>query len=264
MDFAGKDKASYVKETFNTIAKRYDFMNSVMTWGMDKRWRRRVVECVGAGEGTHMLDVCCGTGQLSLALARAVGPRGKVTGLDFSENMLSKAREQLRCVSWPQRVEFLRGDALALPFADESFDGATVGWGLRNLPDLRLGIREMARVVKPGAKVVSLDMAKPDLPVFKQVYWFYFEKVVPLLGSIFTGKKSAYRYLHDSAVQFPAQRDLSAIFAECGLTDTRYRNLAGGAVAIVEGTKPIRTNVPDAKKAGTKHQNPLDTTGKQE
>ncbi|CAA7601017.1 methylene-fatty-acyl-phospholipid synthase/demethylmenaquinone methyltransferase [Acididesulfobacillus acetoxydans] len=237
MDFAGKDKASYVKETFNTIAGRYDFMNSVMTLGLDKRWRRKVVRCVGAAENKHILDVCCGTGQLSLALAERVGPRGRVTGLDFSENMLAKAREALQHRPWPERVHFQRGDALALPFPDNSFDGATVGWGLRNLPDLEQGIREMTRVVKPGAKIVSLDMAKPTLPVFKQVYWFYFERVVPLLGSLFTGKRSAYRYLHDSAVQFPAQRELAQIFARCGLIDTRCHNLAGGAVAIVEGTK---------------------------
>lgn len=238
MDFAGKDKASYVKETFNTIAPHYDLMNSVMTLGLDKRWRREVVKRVGAEKGKHVLDVCCGTGQLSLELAAAVGPDGQVTGLDFSENMLKVAQEQLQHVSWPERIQFRQGDAMALPFQEQSFDGATVGWGLRNLPDLRRGIREMVRVVKPGGKIVSLDMAKPTLPLFKQGYWLYFERLIPLLGKMFTGKKSAYRYLHDSAVHFPAQQELAKIFAQCGLIDTQYRNLAGGVVAIVEGTKP--------------------------
>lgn len=242
MDFGGKDKATYVRETFNGIAKRYDLMNSIMTLGMDKGWRRQVVQRVGATPGKEIIDVCCGTGQLSMELARAVGPAGKIVGLDFSENMLQVGREQLEKSSLAGVIRFVQGDAMNLPFADNSFDGATVGWGLRNLPDLRRGIVEMLRVVRPGGKVVSLDMAKPILPIFKQVYWFYFEKLIPLMGEIFAGKDSAYRYLHDSAVQFPAQHELARIFNECGLINTRYKNLAGGVVAIVEGTVPQKNN----------------------
>jgi len=238
MDFGGKDKGTYVRETFNSIAKHYDLMNSLMTLGLDKGWRRQVVQRVGAASGKRILDVCCGTGQLSLELARAVGPAGQIIALDFSENMLQVGREQVKKTPFAEVINFIQGDALNLPFNDNSFDGITVGWGLRNLPNLQRGIKEMMRVVRPGGKVVSLDMAKPDLPVFKQAYWFYFEKLVPLLGSIVAGKESAYRYLHDSAVQFPAQRELAGIFHECGLTQTRYKNLAGGVVAIVEGTKP--------------------------
>lgn len=239
MDFAGKDKSTFVKETFNAIAGRYDMMNSLMSLGMDKRWRRKVVRQVGAGEGKHILDVCCGTGQLSLELSGSVGSQGKVTGLDFSENMLRVARVQLNKCPWPERITLLQGDAMALPFPDNTFDGATVGWGLRNLPDLRKGIREMIRVVKPEGKVVSLDMAKPTLPLFKQGYWVYFEKLVPFMGNLFAGKESAYRYLHDSAVNFPSQQELAKIFVECGLVDVRFENLAGGVVAIVQGMKPV-------------------------
>ncbi|MDI6880713.1 MAG: demethylmenaquinone methyltransferase [Desulfitobacteriaceae bacterium] len=237
MNFAGKDKAAYVKETFNGIAKRYDLMNSLMSLGMDKGWRRQVVQRVGAAPGKQIIDVCCGTGQLSLELAKAVGLAGEIVGLDFSDNMLEVGREQVEKSPFSKVITFIQGDALNLPFADDSFDGATVGWGLRNLPDLSQGIREMARVVRPGSKVVSLDMAKPTLPVFKQGYWFYFEKLIPLMGNLFAGKEGAYRYLHDSAVQFPAQQELARIFSECGLVHTRYKNLAGGVVAIVEGTK---------------------------
>lgn len=237
MDFGGKDKATYVKETFNSIAKRYDLMNSLMTLGMDQRWRRQVVQRVGAGHAKQIIDVCCGTGQLSMELAQAVGPAGRIIGLDFSENMLQVGREQLEKSSLSEVIRFVQGDAMHLPFGDNSFDGATVGWGLRNLPDLRQGIREMVRVVKPGGKVVSLDMAKPTLPFFKQVYWLYFEKLIPLMGNIFAGKESAYRYLHDSAVQFPAQHEIARLFSESGLIHTGYKNLAGGVVAIVEGTK---------------------------
>ena len=238
MDFSGKDKATYVRETFNSIAGNYDLMNSLMSLGMDKGWRRVVVREVGAGKGKKILDVCCGTGQLSLELSKVMGKEGQVTGLDFSPKMLEVAKNTLAHSPQKDQVRFLQGDAMQLPFEDNSFDGTTVGWGLRNLPDLRQGIREMARVVKPGGKVVSLDMAKPTLPVFKQVYWLYFEKLVPLMGKIWAKKASAYRYLHDSALEFPPQQELARIFSECGLERTKYINLMGGVVAVVVGTKP--------------------------
>lgn len=237
MDFAGKDKSTYVKETFNAIAGRYDLMNSLMSLGLDKRWRRIAVKCVGAKPGMHILDVCCGTGQLSLEIGKNVSPQGKVTGLDFSQKMLDVAKKSLELSPNRDNIQFIQGDAMALPFPDNSFDGVTVGWGLRNLPDLRQGIKEMTRVVKPGGKVVSLDMAKPNLPGFKQVYWLYFEKLVPLMGKIWAKKSSAYQYLHDSAREFPAQQELARIFAECGLLETYYDNLAGGVVAVVCGSK---------------------------
>jgi len=238
MDFSGKDKATYVQETFNSIAKRYDLMNTLMSFGLDKGWRKKVVQTVEARPGMKIVDICCGTAQLSLELAMAVGEEGKVTGLDFSENMLAIARENLADSPYASRIELIQGDAMNLPFADNSFDGATVGWGLRNLPDLEKGIKEMIRVVKPGSMVVSLDMAKPTMPGFKQAYWLYFEKLVPLMGKLWAGKAKAYQYLHDSAVEFPAQQELAKIFARCGLKETRYQNLAGGVVAIVSGRKP--------------------------
>lgn len=238
MDFAGKDKATYVKETFNAIAGRYDLMNSLMSLGMDKRWRRLAVQKVGAKPGMHILDVCCGTGQLSMELGQAVGQEGSVTGLDFSPKMLEVAEKSLFQASSRSNIRFIQGNAMELPFRDHSFDGVTVGWGLRNLPDLRQGLREMVRIVKPGGRVVSLDMAKPSLLGFKQAYWIYFEKLVPLMGKIWTQKASAYQYLHDSTREFPAQDELVRIFRECGLKEAHFDNLAGGVVAIVSGTKP--------------------------
>ncbi|MGC7872426.1 demethylmenaquinone methyltransferase [Desulfosporosinus sp. SYSU MS00001] len=238
MDFSGKDKAAYVRETFNSIAGHYDLMNSLMSLGMDKRWRRIAVQQVGAKPGMSILDVCCGTGQFSLELGKAVGREGKVIGLDFSQKMLDVAQQTLAQSKEKGRIKFIQGDAMELPFPESTFDGVTVGWGLRNLPNLRKGIQEMIRVVKPGGKVVSLDMAKPTFPGFKQVYWLYFDKLVPLMGQIWAKKASAYQYLHDSAVEFPAQQELAGIFSECGLRDTKYINLVGGVVAIIVGTKP--------------------------
>ncbi|HHY27483.1 MAG TPA: demethylmenaquinone methyltransferase [Desulfitobacterium dehalogenans] len=238
MDFSGRDKATYVQDTFNAIAKRYDMMNTLMSFGLDKGWRKKAVRTVEAKPGMNMVDICCGTAPLSLELAMTVGEQGHVMGLDFSENMLKKADENLADSPYRSIIELRQGDAMNLPFADNSFDGATVGWGLRNLPDLEKGIQEMVRVVKPGCMVVSLDMAKPTMPGFKQGYWLYFDKLVPLMGKIWAGKAKAYQYLHDSAVEFPEQQELAKIFARCGLTETRYQNLAGGVVAIVSGRKP--------------------------
>ena len=239
MDFSGKDKSTYVQETFNAIAKRYDLMNTLMSFGLDKGWRKKAVQTVEAKPGMNIVDVCCGTGQLSLELAMTVGTAGHITGLDFSQNMLEKAREHVSGSSYQSIIDLIQGDAMNLPFEDNSFDGATVGWGLRNLPDLEKGIREMIRVVKPGGKVVSLDMAKPTLPGFKQGYWLYFEKLVPLMGKFWAGKAKAYQYLHDSAREFPPQQELARIFEQAGLVETRYENLAGGVVALVSGRKPI-------------------------
>lgn len=237
MDFEGKDKSQYVQDTFNSIAGKYDLMNTLMSMGMDNSWRRKTVKIVGAKQGMNMVDICCGTGKMTLELAAAVGPSGKVTGIDFSEEMLNIARRSISQASFNDHIRLLQGDAMDLPFNENCFDGATVGWGLRNLPDLRKGISEMIRVIKPGSMVVSLDMGKPSLPVFKQLYWLYFEKIVPFLGKIQGGKQKEYNYLYHSACEFETQSQLAGIFEECGLTNCGYSDLAGGVVAIVYGQK---------------------------
>ena len=231
-------KETFVRKTFNDIAKNYDLLNTIMSMGRDKSWRRFAVKQCEVDKGAEVVDVCCGTGFFSMELAQAVGPGGKVVGLDFSEKMLEVAAQNTATFQLKSVITFIQGNAMELPFADNSFDGATVGWGLRNLPDLRSGIKELARVVKPGCKVVSLDMGKPTLPLFKQGYWLYFDKLVPLMGRIWAGRREAYKYLHDSAREFPAQTELAQIFMECGLTQTKYHNLLGGVVAVVEGRKP--------------------------
>lgn len=237
MELRGKEKSEFVRKAFNDIAGKYDLMNTIMTLGMDKGWRRKAVQTVKAVPGSKILDVCCGSGKFSIELAKAVSPGGSVTGLDFSENMLAEAEKNIQKAE-AIRIELIQGDAMKLPFPDEIFDGATVGWGLRNLPDIRQGIKEMARVVKPGSMVVSLDMAKPEMPVFKNIYWLYFKTVIPLLGKIWAGKKNEYSYLYESASEFESQGELAKIFSHSGLIDTGYINLFGGVVAIVYGKKP--------------------------
>jgi len=235
----GKEsKAKYVQETFNSIAKNYDLMNTLMTFGLDKSWRRLVVKRSELKEGGIGLDVCCGTGMLTMEQARAAGSAGRITGLDFSENMIDVAWQNIRDFEFKDSIQFIQGDAMRLPFEDNVFDCATVGWGLRNVPDIFEAVREMVRVVKPGGKVISLDMAQPMTPVFRELYWLCFDKVIPAMGKLFSGNKKAYDYLHDSAKVFVHQKELAGIFAKAGLVETRYLNLCGGVVAIVEGKKP--------------------------
>lgn len=238
MDTSGKDKSQYVQDMFNSIAGRYDLMNSLMSMGMDGYWRKKVVRTVQARPGMKILDVCCGTGKLTRELAKTVYPSGQVTGVDFSEKMLNEAWKNLNHAQGKENIILLQGDALSLSFDDNSFDGATVGWGLRNLPDLYQGLREMIRVVKSGSMVVSIDMGKPSLPVFKDLYWLSFEKIIPFLGKVLGGKQKEYHYLYQSASNFESQSALAQIFQECGLVQTGYINLFGGVVAIVYGRKP--------------------------
>jgi len=233
-----ENKAKYVQETFNSIASNYDLMNKLMTFGLDKSWRRLAVKRSELKEGGTGLDVCCGTGMLTMEQARAAGPAGRIIGLDFSKNMIAVARQNIRDFEFKDSIQFIQGDAMDLPFENNAFDCVTVGWGLRNVPDILKTVQEMARVVKPGGKVISLDMAQPTAPVFREFYWLCFNRVIPAMGKLFSGNKKAYDYLHDSAKAFVHQKELASIFANAGLVETRYLNLCGGVVAIVEGRKP--------------------------
>lgn len=230
-------KESYVRELFNTISSGYDRTNRMMSMGQDEKWRSMVVNRSEAQKGNHILDVCCGTAKLSMQLASAVGPNGKVTGLDFSENMIEVGKQNITSHPYHDIIHLIQGNAMSLPFADNQFDAVTVAWGLRNVPDLDKAIGEMVRVLKPGGKLVSLDMSKPEAPVFKQAYWLYFEKIVPVMGQLGAGKANAYRYFCESAKEFPNARNLANRFKHSGLHDTKHLNLMGGTLAIVEGRK---------------------------
>ncbi len=230
-------KERYVREMFNGIAKKYDLMNTLMTFGKDRSWRKYAIHRARITAGMNVLDVCCGTAEFTLEIARTVGPSGHVTGLDFSEQMLAVGKEKMKASDCQNRITLTQGNAMELPFPDNSFDAATVGWGLRNVPDIDKALQEMHRVVRPGGWIVSLDMAKPSAPIFKQVYWLYFNWLVPAMGKVTAKRKSAYQYLHDSSLEFDSQQQLRQRFAENGLVNTSFHNLMGGVVAVVEGQK---------------------------
>jgi len=210
---------------FDRISPVYDVMNHAMTAGLDRRWRRLAAETV-VRPGDAVLDACCGTGDLAIAAQRA---GGRVTGLDFSEQMLVRARGKSDSVEW------VLGDVTALPFDDASFDAVTVGFGIRNVPDLEAGLAELARVVRPGGRVACLEITRPE-GMLKPFFRLWFDGLVPLAGKILPGGR-AYSYLPASVRRFPGPSDLAAAFGRAGFDGVGWKLMGGGIVALHVGTK---------------------------
>jgi demethylmenaquinone methyltransferase/2-methoxy-6-polyprenyl-1,4-benzoquinol methylase len=219
-----------VRAMFDRISGFYDVMNSVMTAGLHHRWRARAADLAALGPGDSALDVACGTGDLAIELARRVGAGGEVIGSDFSEEMLARARAKAPGLAWEW------GNALELPYASGRFDAATVGFGARNFSDLDRGLAEMARVVKPGGRVVVLEITTPRKPPLSTFYRVWFDHVVPLIGRL-TGEQEAYTYLPSSVRRFPGPEGLAAAMQRAGLSDIRWVLTAGGIIALHVGTK---------------------------
>ena len=217
-----------VRAMFDRIARVYDLMNSVMTVGLHHRWRERAADLAALGPGDRALDVATGTGDLAIELERRVGESGRVVGSDFSEGMLELARQKTAA------VDFEQGNALELPYEDDSFDAATVGFGARNFSDLARGLGEMARVVRPGGRVVVLELTTPERPPLSWFFRLWFDRLVPLLGRV-AGDPEAYSYLPNSVRRFPNARGLAAAMAAVGLVRVRWVVTAGGIIAIHAG-----------------------------
>jgi demethylmenaquinone methyltransferase/2-methoxy-6-polyprenyl-1,4-benzoquinol methylase len=235
-----EEKAEYVLRQFDRIAQRYDLTNDAISMGMHHSWKQRAVSELELKPDGSYLDVCCGTGDLTLRIAKNLSQNGKVTGLDFSPKMLAVANQRLAKNIVEKRcpVNFLEGDALHLPFANDTFDGAIVSFGLRNVTDYQRGINEMARVVKPGGKVLNLDLGKSQVPIFSQLFAFYFRQIVPLIGQALQSDKQAYTYLPVSNSAYPNPEGISQIFRTAGLVDVKHISLALGSVALHAGTVP--------------------------
>ena len=219
-----------VRAMFDRIASVYDVMNSVMTAGLHHRWRARAADLAAVGPGDRALDVATGTGDLARELERRVRPGGEVVGSDFSEEMLTIARRKAPSIAYEW------GNALELPYPEASFDAATVGFGARNFSDLDRGLAEMARVVRPGGRVVVLEITTPRRPPLSTFYRVWFDRVVPLIGRL-TGETVAYSYLPSSVRRFPGPEELAAGMARAGLAEIRWVLTAGGIIAIHVATK---------------------------
>lgn len=219
-----------MRAMFDRIAGVYDVMNSVMTAGLHHRWRERAADLAELRPGDRALDVATGTGDLAIELSRRVGSGGEVLGSDFSEGMLDRARRKAPALSWEW------ADALRLPYPDDAFDAATVGFGARNFSELETGLREMTRVVRPGGKVVVLEITTPAEPPLSTFFGLWFDRIVPLLGRF----DDAYTYLPSSVKRFPGPEPLGGILTRAGLTDVRWVLTAGGIIALHHGRVPER------------------------
>jgi demethylmenaquinone methyltransferase/2-methoxy-6-polyprenyl-1,4-benzoquinol methylase len=231
---AENEHANRVHEMFATIANRYDLLNHLLSGNTDKRWRKIVANRVRdklTSHNSRILDVACGTGDLSLTLFETTGT--KVVATDFCRPMLEIAAQKM-----PGRIEWIEGDALRLPFRDESFEVATIAFGLRNLSNVQNGLAELLRVVKPGGWVAVLEFSKASSPLFGALFGLYFRKVLPLLGGLISGSTSAYRYLPDSVRSFPDQQELSAMMKDVGFDQVSYENLTGGIAALHLARRP--------------------------
>lgn len=234
----GDEKRRYVAEMFARISPRYDLMNSLMTGGLHHRWKRATAKLTAGNDAGPGLDVATGTGDLAFALAHCPNIT-EVVGVDLLPEMLTIANRR-RAGSWGrgQRIHFVQGDALRLPFPDASFIGATAGFSLRNMPDVPSAIREMARVVAPGGRVTTLELTPMAPGIASSMGRFYFHRMVPLMGQIVAGDRTAYTYLPDSVDYFLTADGLLDVYRQAGLVDVGYRRLGFGGVALHFGNRP--------------------------
>ncbi|MCA1574330.1 MAG: bifunctional demethylmenaquinone methyltransferase/2-methoxy-6-polyprenyl-1,4-benzoquinol methylase UbiE [Acidobacteria bacterium] len=232
-----REQAQRIREMFAAIATRYDLLNHVLSGNVDRRWRSLLVKRVAtrlAVSDARILDVACGTGDLSLALD--AGIEAEVVGLDFCRPMLeiAAAKSKDRGLTIP----FVEGDALNLPFGDQSFDGVSIAFGLRNLASLEEGLRELLRILRPGGTVAVLEFSRPQAPILRPLFRLYFTKILPLFGGWISGSKSAYQYLPYSVARFPDQSSLTEMMKRIGFTEVTFQNLTGGIAALHLGRRP--------------------------
>ncbi|MFK4912740.1 MULTISPECIES: demethylmenaquinone methyltransferase [Lactococcus] len=225
-----------VHEIFNNISTDYDKMNAIISFKQHDLWRDKTMKKMGNLSGMTILDLCCGTGDWTFDLSKAVGQMGKVVGLDFSENMLKVAQAKID-KNDNNNIEFIQGNAMAIPFEKEMFDVVTIGYGLRNTPDYLTVLREIFRVLKPGGKVVCIETSHPTLPIYKQAFELYFKKVMPFLGKVFAKSLREYQWLQKSAENFPDAKALALLFSKAGFSTVSYQKYGGGAIATHFGTK---------------------------
>lgn len=243
-----EEKHDYVHEQFERIAERYDLTNDAISLGLHRTWKKLAVDLLLAGSAPKVteerlagryLDVCCGTGDLAIRVAERLKPEGEVVGLDFSGGMLSVAKTRsARLKNGKQstcKISWIEGDALHLPFPDNSFDGAIISFGLRNLIDLQGGLAEMARVVKPGGVVVNLDLGRPQGILFKPAFSLFFRWVVPIIGLVLQNDKKAYTYLPESMNTYPEPAGITKLFEQAGMNQVRHVPLSGSSVALHTG-----------------------------
>lgn len=231
------EKGRAIRQMFDEIAPRYDLLNRLLSFGVDRRWRRVAVRQLTIPSGGRVLDVATGTGDVALEIARQTDPTVRIVGADFTQGMLVRGREKVAASPYRDRIELVNAPCEAIPHPEGTFDGATIAFGIRNVVDRERGLREMTRVLKPGGRVVVLEFATPRSWLFRKVYLCYFHQLLPRVGGLLS-RRSAYQYLPESVQEFPDRETFLKMMGEAGLTALRHIDLTGGIAVVYVGTKP--------------------------
>ena len=230
-------KVKYVLRHFNSIARKYDFMNTLLSFGLHYPWKRKAIDALSVKPGDRILDVCGGTADLTIGIAQKVGAEGRVCLYDINRAMMEVGREKISRSSPPGKISLVQGDAEQMACLAGQFDGVIVGFGIRNLTRMEEGFKEIHRVLKPGGKLVCLEFSRPASPWFRCLYDFYSFHVMPWVGKLFTGHREAYTYLPESIRKFPLQEELSSLLRKIGFLNVTYQNLTNGIAVIHQGRK---------------------------
>lgn len=232
-----KEKAHWVRNHFDTVAQKYDLMNTLLSFGIHYLWKRTAIKLLGLKPGDRVLDVCGGTGDLSILAVKKVHPSGRVYLYDINRAMMEMGRRKSTNAEARKKISFIQGDAEQMAFRSESFDAAMVGFGIRNLTHMEEGFKEMHRVLKPGGRLMCLEFSKPTWPWFRWLYDFYSFRIMPLIGLLFVGSRQAYTYLPESIRLFPSPEELRRRLEEIGFHQVAYRTLTNGIAVVHAGTK---------------------------
>jgi len=230
--FDGRKKSQLILGYFDSVAQKYDMMNTLLSFGIHHMWKRTAIRILGLNSGDRVLDVCGGTGDLAILAAGAVGPTGQVTLYDFSSAMINAGRKKKNNSPIRKRIHYIQGDAQQISFQDESFNAAMVGFGIRNVIDMKKAFKEMHRVLKPGGKIMCLEFSKPASPLFRLVYDYYSFYMIPFLGKCIAGSAQAYTHLPESIRNFPSPDKLSDILKNIGFLHVTHKKLTNGIAVI--------------------------------
>ncbi|MBW4055587.1 MAG: bifunctional demethylmenaquinone methyltransferase/2-methoxy-6-polyprenyl-1,4-benzoquinol methylase UbiE [Proteobacteria bacterium] len=234
--FRLSDKGEKIQQMFGAIAPRYDFLNRLLSFGIDRRWRTKAVRLLKYNEGSRILDVATGTGDVALEIALRTPASVKITGADFCKEMVDLGVVKVGASPYADRIDLMVAPCEDLPFADDTFDSITIAFGIRNVVDRKLGLAEMWRVLRPGGRMIILEFSTPRSHLFRQLYYFYFRRLLPVVGGLFS-RYNAYKYLPDSVLEFPSQEEFSRMIGEAGFHNIHLHELTFGIATIYVGEK---------------------------
>jgi demethylmenaquinone methyltransferase/2-methoxy-6-polyprenyl-1,4-benzoquinol methylase len=234
--FRLSEKGEKIQVMFGSIAPRYDFLNRLLSFGIDRRWRKKAVRLIKYREGSRILDVATGTGDVALEIARSTPASVKITGADFCREMVELGQTKVATSPYAGRIDFKVAPCEDLPFPDNTFDSITIAFGIRNVVDRKLGLAEMWRVLRPGGRIIILEFSTPRSQFFKQIYYFYFRRLLPVIGGLIS-RYNAYKYLPDSVLEFPSHEEFSQMIAAAGFRNIHIHPLTFGIATIYAGEK---------------------------